>query len=54
MTDSFILGLSSGSACLLTCGMVMFPYLMAGSAGVKRIAVDVSVFLIRQEAWRFL
>jgi hypothetical protein len=46
MTDSFILGLSSGSACLLTCGMVMFPYLMAGSSGVKRIAVDVSVFLI--------
>jgi len=46
MADSFILGLSSGSACLLTCGMVMFPYLMAGSSGVKRIAVDVSVFLI--------
>jgi hypothetical protein len=46
MTDSFILGLSSGSACLVTCGMVMFPYLMAGSAGVKRIAADLSIFLI--------
>jgi len=45
MTDSLILGLSSGSACLATCGMVMFPYLMAGSAGVKRIAVDLSLFL---------
>ena len=45
MTDSFILGLSSGSACLVTCGMVMFPYLMAGSAGVKRIAVDLALFL---------
>jgi hypothetical protein len=44
--DSFILGLSSGSACLVTCGMVMFPYLMAGAAGVKRIAVDLSVFLV--------
>lgn len=46
MTDSFILGLSSGSACLATCGMVMFPYLMAGTAGVKRIATDLSLFLI--------
>jgi hypothetical protein len=45
MTDSFILGLSSGSACLATCGMVMVPYLMAGSAGVKRIAADLSLFL---------
>jgi len=45
MTDSLILGLSSGSACLATCGMVMFPYLMAGSAGVKRIAIDLSLFL---------
>jgi uncharacterized membrane protein (DUF485 family) len=46
MTDSLILGLSSGSACLATCGMVMFPYLMAGSAGVKRIAIDLSLFLL--------
>jgi hypothetical protein len=46
VTDSFILGLSSGSACLVTCGMVMFPYLMAGSAGVKKIAVDISVFML--------
>lgn len=46
MTDSLILGLSSGSACLATCGMVMFPYLMAGSAGVKRIVFDLSLFLL--------
>lgn len=46
MTDSFILGLSSGSACLATCGMVMFPYLMSGAAGVKRIAFDLSLFLL--------
>ncbi|MGD0755687.1 MAG: sulfite exporter TauE/SafE family protein [Bacteroidales bacterium] len=46
MTDSLILGLSSGSACLATCGMVMFPYLMAGSAGVKRIAIDLSLFML--------
>ncbi len=46
MTDSFILGLSSGSACLATCGMVMFPYLMAGSASVNRIALDLSIFLL--------
>lgn len=46
MTDAFILGLSSGSACLATCGMVMFPYLMAGSSGVRRITIDISVFLI--------
>jgi hypothetical protein len=45
VTDSFILGLSSGSACLATCGMVMFPYLMAGSSGVRRIAIDLSLFL---------
>jgi hypothetical protein len=62
MTDSLILGLSSGSACLATCGMVMFPYLMAGSAGVKRIAIDLSLFLVTRFviyfvlatlAWRF-
>lgn len=46
MTDSFILGLSSGSACLVTCGMAMFPYFLAGQAGVKRIAADLSVFLL--------
>jgi hypothetical protein len=46
MTDSLILGLSSGSACLATCGMVMFPYLMARSAGTKRIATDLTIFLI--------
>jgi len=45
MADSFILGLSSGSACLASCGMVMFPYLMAGAANVKRIAIDLSLFL---------
>jgi sulfite exporter TauE/SafE len=44
--DSFILGISTGSACLLTCGMVMFPYLMSGSAGVRRITADLSVFLL--------
>jgi len=46
MTDSLILGLSSGSACIATCGMVMFPYLMSGSAGVKRIALDLTLFLM--------
>ena len=46
MADSFILGLSIGTACLATCGMIMFPYLMAGSAGVKKIALDLLVFLI--------
>jgi sulfite exporter TauE/SafE len=46
MTDALILGLSSGSACLATCGMVMFPYLMSGSSGVRRITIDLSVFLI--------
>jgi hypothetical protein len=46
MGESFILGLSSGSACLVTCGMVMFPYLMSRPAGVGRIAADLSVFLL--------
>jgi hypothetical protein len=46
MTDSFILGISSGSACLFTCGLVMFPYLMSGSAGVRRISFELSVFLL--------
>jgi hypothetical protein len=46
MLDSFILGLSSGSACLLTCGMVIFPYLMAGAAGTRKIIADVSIFLV--------
>lgn len=46
MGDSFILGLSSGSACLVTCGIVMFPYLMSGAAGTRKIAVDLSLFLL--------
>jgi cytochrome c biogenesis protein CcdA len=46
MTDSFILGLSSGSACLVTCGMVMFPYLMSGAANVRKISTDLSLFLL--------
>ena len=46
MSDSFILGLSSGSACIVTCGLVMFPYLMSESAGVKKIAADLSVFML--------
>jgi hypothetical protein len=46
MTESLILGLSSGSACLATCGIVMFPYLMAGSANVRRIVSDISLFLL--------
>lgn len=46
MTDSLILGLGSGSACLATCGIVLFPYLMAGSAGAGRIATDLSLFLL--------
>jgi hypothetical protein len=46
MTESFILGLSSGSACIASCGIVMFPYLMSGSAGVKGIVRDIALFLI--------
>lgn len=46
MADSFILGLSSGTACLVTCGMIMFPYLMAGSSGARKIVFDLSVFLL--------
>jgi hypothetical protein len=54
MTDSFILGLSSGSACLMTCGIIMFPYLMSGSAGVKRISIDLSVFMLTRVMIYFL
>jgi cytochrome c biogenesis protein CcdA len=46
MTDSLILGLSSGSACLATCGMVMFPFLMADSSGSKKIVIDLTYFLL--------
>ena len=46
MTDSFILGLSTGSSCLLTCGLVMFPYFMSGSAGVRKMVGDISLFLL--------
>ena len=54
MTDSFILGLSSGSACLATCGMVMFPYLMADSAGVRKIVIDLSLFMFTRFVIYFL
>jgi sulfite exporter TauE/SafE len=54
MTDSFILGISSGSACLVTCGMVMFPYLLAGSANVRRIISDLTLFLITRLAIYFI
>lgn len=46
MLDSLILGVSSGSACVATCGIVMFPYLMSGSAGTKNITVDLSIFML--------
>src|SRR5512136_2824162 len=46
MIDSFILGLSTGSACILTCGVVLFPYLTSDSAGTRKIVADVSVFLL--------
>jgi len=54
MTDSFILGLSSGSACVATCGIVMFPYLMAGSAGVRRITTDLLLFFMTRLIIYFL
>jgi hypothetical protein len=34
--------------------MVMFPYLMAGSAGVKQIAIDLSIFLFTRFIVYFL
>ena len=46
MAESFILGLSSGSACVVTCGLVMFPYLMSGAAGIRKITADLSLFLL--------
>ena len=46
MIESFILGLSTGSACLLTCGMVIFPYILSDGSGVRKIAGDLSVFLL--------
>lgn len=46
MTESFVLGLSTGSACLVTCGMVMFPYLMACRGSVKKITIDLTAFLV--------
>jgi hypothetical protein len=45
MTESFILGIGSGSACLFTCGLAMFPYLMSESAGVRKITSDIAIFL---------
>lgn len=55
MFDSLILGISTGSACVATCGMVMFPYLMSGSAGIKRITIDLSIFMLtRFVAYFFL
>jgi cytochrome c-type biogenesis protein len=54
MPDTFILGLSSGSTCLLTCGMVIFPYLMAGSAGTRKIITDLSFFLMTRLIVYFL
>ena len=54
MTDSFILGLSSGSACIATCGLVMFPYLMSGSSGVRKITVDLALFLLTRLIIYFL
>ena len=45
MFDSLILGLSSGSACVATCGIVMFPYLMSGSAGIRKITNDLAIFM---------
>jgi len=54
MIDSLILGLSSGSACVATCGIVMFPYLMSGTAGIKKITIDLSIFMITRFTTYFI
>jgi hypothetical protein len=54
MAESFILGISTGSACLLTCGIVMFPYLMSQTAGVRKISAEISVFLFTRLITYFL
>ena len=45
MAEAFILGLSTGSACLVTCGMVMLPYFVADSAGVRKTGTGLLLFL---------
>ncbi|HVN57435.1 MAG TPA: sulfite exporter TauE/SafE family protein [Bacteroidales bacterium] len=46
MGESFLLGLSSGSACLVTCGMVLIPYIISGPAGLRRTVIDLSLFML--------
>lgn len=38
----------------MTCGLVMFPYLIAGSAGVRQITIDISLFLLTRFIVYFL
>ncbi|HKK41930.1 MAG TPA: sulfite exporter TauE/SafE family protein [Bacteroidales bacterium] len=45
MAEAFILGLSTGSACLVTCGMVMLPYFVADSAGIRKAGSGLLLFL---------
>jgi len=55
MLESFILGLSTGSACLATCGMVLVPYFISGEGSVKKTYADLGIFLgTRLIAYAFL
>ncbi len=46
MTESFILGLTTGSACLATCGMTLVPYFVSGNTSSKRVSAGLSLFLL--------
>ncbi|MCT4637791.1 MAG: sulfite exporter TauE/SafE family protein [Bacteroidales bacterium] len=46
MTESFILGLTTGSACLTTCGMTLVPYFVSGNTGTKRVSLGLGLFLL--------
>lgn len=43
--EALLLGLSTGTSCLVFCGPVIIPYLLGEGISVRRSVVDISIFL---------
>jgi len=43
--EALLLGLSTGTSCLVFCGPVILPYLLGEGISIRRSLVDISIFL---------
>jgi sulfite exporter TauE/SafE len=43
--EALLLGLSTGTSCLIFCGPILVPYLLGEGISLKRSLIDISIFL---------